>query len=661
LPSQKTRLSRLGFSVPDYSASERLNPTLVVFACVLAILAIHSSYYRRFMVDDAFISLRYSERFSHGLGLTWNDGEVVEGYSNLLWVLGCAALGWLGLDLVVAARVLGFLGTGAAIAAVVWVYRGATARSSLPGLAAGLAIALSGSIAIWTVGGLEQPLIAGLLAWVLALTFAILEAPQPRFLILTFPGLLLGLLVLTRADGAIFTLATCLGLVAARGLNRTTLRLAAGMAVIPAVFLFAHLAFRRAYYHDWLPNAAYAKVSFTGERFIGGCLYVGGGLYLTGLLVPSLLPFVATRRDQAFGRRVRFLGTILLSWLAYVIAIGGDFFPGRRHLVPAIVVLAFLTGVSFTQWILRGRSGRRIAWVSALCLAAYGAGQFLDPKNILARHEVWVWDGEAIGGLLRKAFSTQRPLLAVDPAGCMPYFSRLPSVDMLGINDYYLAHHRPAGFGSGMLGHELGSGAYVLSRNPDLVLFNLPTGNFWPYFRSGREMVRDPRFFATFRPVNFECERPKHLLSLVWVRFEGGAIGIGRDRDLVEVPGVLFSENPASVARLDAEGRIGVAVTRSAPAGLIGLPLGGGTWTLHPESSGGPVTVWVWKTEEGDILGRGRDSVSFTLPDGYDRRVTVAIMTGNPSGAHVREVRLMRARDTQGKSDTDSIAPLGPR
>ena len=47
------------------------------------------------IVDDAFISLRYAERFVAGDGLTWTDGEAVEGYSNLAWVLLCAALGWL--------------------------------------------------------------------------------------------------------------------------------------------------------------------------------------------------------------------------------------------------------------------------------------------------------------------------------------------------------------------------------------------------------------------------------------------------------------------------------------------------------------------------------------------------------------------------------------
>src|SRR5438874_2259808 len=36
------------------------------------------------LFDDAMISMRYAWNLSHGLGLVWNVGEHVEGYSNLL-------------------------------------------------------------------------------------------------------------------------------------------------------------------------------------------------------------------------------------------------------------------------------------------------------------------------------------------------------------------------------------------------------------------------------------------------------------------------------------------------------------------------------------------------------------------------------------------------
>ena len=58
-----------------------------------------------FLTDDAFISFRYAQNLLDGHGLVFNPGELVEGYSNLLWVLlvsfgmklGLPALLWAGL------------------------------------------------------------------------------------------------------------------------------------------------------------------------------------------------------------------------------------------------------------------------------------------------------------------------------------------------------------------------------------------------------------------------------------------------------------------------------------------------------------------------------------------------------------------------------------
>jgi len=39
------------------------------------------------LFDDAMVSMRYAWNLSHGLGLVWNPGERVEGYTNLLMTL----------------------------------------------------------------------------------------------------------------------------------------------------------------------------------------------------------------------------------------------------------------------------------------------------------------------------------------------------------------------------------------------------------------------------------------------------------------------------------------------------------------------------------------------------------------------------------------------
>jgi len=90
------------------------HPTARVVAILtlagLGIVA-HARVYGYFFTDDAFISLRYTERLLAGNGLTGTDYDRVEGYSSLLWVPLCAVPGAVGLDLVTGARLLGWLCT----------------------------------------------------------------------------------------------------------------------------------------------------------------------------------------------------------------------------------------------------------------------------------------------------------------------------------------------------------------------------------------------------------------------------------------------------------------------------------------------------------------------------------------------------------------------
>jgi arabinofuranosyltransferase len=82
------------------------------------------------VTDDAYISFRYVERWVEGLGLTFNPGERVEGFSNPLWVGLLAAVRWLvpAVAIADAARGLGF-----AAAVVSLLSMAAALRRSNPG------------------------------------------------------------------------------------------------------------------------------------------------------------------------------------------------------------------------------------------------------------------------------------------------------------------------------------------------------------------------------------------------------------------------------------------------------------------------------------------------------------------------------------------------
>jgi hypothetical protein len=73
------------------------------------ILLLHARVYLDYTSDDAYISFRYARNLGDGLGLVWNPGEHVEGYSNFLWVMILAGAYRLGADIVVSGRWLGFV------------------------------------------------------------------------------------------------------------------------------------------------------------------------------------------------------------------------------------------------------------------------------------------------------------------------------------------------------------------------------------------------------------------------------------------------------------------------------------------------------------------------------------------------------------------------
>src|SRR6202012_2201723 len=143
--------------------------SLLALAGICAIaLALQIYHFWPYMTADAYISRRDSQRLVEAHGLTWNDlPPAVEGYTNLLWVLICAGLGVLGMNLETAAHLLGIVSTVAGIAAVAaQVYRDYPAKIRFVSALIGcLALSLSAPVAVWSLGGLEQPLLAALLVW----------------------------------------------------------------------------------------------------------------------------------------------------------------------------------------------------------------------------------------------------------------------------------------------------------------------------------------------------------------------------------------------------------------------------------------------------------------------------------------------------------------
>jgi arabinofuranosyltransferase len=547
-----------------------------------------------FVEDDAFISLRYAKRLVEGDGLTWTDGERVEGYSNFLWVLSEAALGAIGVDWFVACRVLGFTGMALAFASLAWYFRPGRARGLLPGAFALGAFCISAPIVISTASGLETPFLLGFLGAALVLLDRSADLDGAGALRwAAAAGVPLGLLAINRPDGMLFTVAFGMGMVFVGGLGRLQVGRLTLMGLIPALLFGAQLAFRLVYYGDWVPNTAHVKVTAGLSRASEGLSYVLEGLeYQHGIWAFALLAAVPLlRRSPDWSRRgVLLVMPPLLAWTAYLIYTGGVCPLARRWLAPTLMLLLVLGGLGLAalgDW-LRDRPRLRVvrlllALAVPLALAWVHTVQWRDLQINRAIHYDFHWKkkGELFADLFGRSFTSRgQPYLAIDIAGAIPFYLDWPALDMLGLMDRWIATHHPAETNWNLTGHTLGDGAYVLSRQPDIVLFGVHFGTFGGVFAGGQQMHADPRFYEQYRFVELAREDPPSARVRTWLRLESDRVGIVRQEDRVEIPAWFFRKEEDSILLLAEE--LALPMDPGERAVATGIRLDAGRWSVAP-------------------------------------------------------------------------------
>jgi arabinofuranosyltransferase len=344
----------------------RLAPALAAALAAYAWLALRFD----FVCDDAYISFRYARNLASGLGLRFNPAEVppVEGYSNLLWVLGLAPFEALRLDVALAARATSLV-CGALLIAL--ALRLAARRLELgrpAALATGLALATLPPFAVWATGGL------GTMAFALALfaTFErlALEPARPRTTAAAFAAIAA---VLLRMDGALWVAwvlaAAWLG--APREARRAAFRAAGIAGGAAALAVIGQVAFRVSYHHEWVPNLARVKVGLTQMRLERGFKYVATQwLELPAL---ALVPLVAIAWPRARSRATAQAFALVACASAYAVFVGGDFMAMGRFLVPALpfFALAFAGLARALERRLDGLAGLTTAVVLSSLLCAF--------------------------------------------------------------------------------------------------------------------------------------------------------------------------------------------------------------------------------------------------------------------------------------------------
>lgn len=543
---------------------------------VLLLLAHAASYYP-FLSDDALISLRYSQRLLDGFGLTWSDGPAVEGYSNLAWVLATAFLGWIGMDLITASRLLGVFSFVAVlfINLRLWYQVDSTSEKANTANKALLwsqyCFALAAPIAVWSLGGLEQPFVALFSVWALANLYRYLESTNAQYLFVA--SLALALLCLSRPDGPLICVSMALGLIWVKGVNLKTFGQVLILAIFPIIAVSAQLGFRWFYYQDWVPNTAHIKVGFSALHALQGLLYLAQAFVF--LLPWSFLYIRESVYSAASQKMVKLASPTLLLWFLYVIFIGGDIFPGLRHVVLMLAIMTLVSPVLLRQLAEKGWFDHK----KRLCLyiVFFITIQLINTASMPARYERWEWDGQALSYTLKQAFADKDPLFAVTTAGTLPYFTGFRAIDMLGLNDYHIARYPASDPSKHYIAHGHADGAYVYRKKPDLVSFCGPWDTVYePCFVSGQQLHAISTFKQEYVPARFRGFYPYEFTGIVWVYKYSEKIGIQKYAENTwRVPAYLLSDYRHTVSTLGEDKRFSISVSKDKPAKVSYINIAG--------------------------------------------------------------------------------------
>lgn len=435
----------------------RTHPALLLALIVVALFA-HELSYGLNVQDDAFISFRYAANLAAGQGLVFNPGEPVEGYTNFLWTLGLAGILALGGDPLLASVIGGMAASGGMLV-VAWRL-GARIDGPRAALVAPALMAVNAPFALEAVQGLETTLFA--LFGLAALHRMALEIEEEERLPLS--AALLALAALTRPEGVlIFGLLSGARVLTARPSTRIGWKnLLLGWAFFAAV-VCAHEAFRLLYYGQPLPNTFYAK---TG----GGLAQLERGLDYLGRLARQQPIFTAAAllglasMGQAHRAIHRLIFALIVGYLAYVAAVGGDFKVTGRFIVPILGAAA----------VAAQRFALDVASRGPKALLAAGLVLALDARPMHRRmveeatfRAQVMEDRLAVGAWLRGQFPADT-LLAIHSSGTIPYVTGFPTIDMWGLSDLAIAHREMPKMGEGMAGHEKTDFEYVFGRDPAL-------------------------------------------------------------------------------------------------------------------------------------------------------------------------------------------------
>jgi arabinofuranosyltransferase len=469
---------------------------IVVISIALAL--VHTFFFLNYITDDAFISFRYLDNFLSGNGLVYNIGERVWGFTNFLWIVMLAPWVGIGMDPLIVSRILGILCSSASIFLVMTFYAKTMPEFRKWSWFSGFYLAFSGSFVLQSLSGLETSFFTLLILLTVRLYEKFLQRPEPRRLF--WIGLTSAAAAITRPEGFfVFGLLLVHFLSERRTFGSVPWSFISRLLLVfvPITGVYSFLGYL--YYGSLWPNSITAKVGFSGEQFLRGAHY----FKVFALNNPILILFLAL--SLVFIKKAGTVHRLIVEAAVFFVilntAVGGDWMLGYRLFHVSIVLTSLLLPFVMDCFIDLFRAWKlkplpvTLPLVCISLLLTLASSKF-DRHITYARQESYVHAGIRTGRWMSRNFGRDS-LLATDQAGAVAYFSQLPVVDMMGLNDEVIAHRKD--IPEEWRGIEKGSGLYVLSQRPEYIMFGPAPGSDEPLFLSDIEIYQSEEFWRNYR------------------------------------------------------------------------------------------------------------------------------------------------------------------
>lgn len=406
--------------------------------------------------DDAFISYRYGWNLAqHGI-LSWNESGFrrTEGFTNPLWVLVSAFWSLIGnKDLIYPMMVITSLVLSIFLLAILIRYvflKNDRSTQSIFGIV--LAVAIP---AMWlhTTSGLESA-VFGIGLALLAYLVIYFDPDKPQKILIVSLAILQGLL---RSDGFVYLLIILFAglFTGKKSWKPLLLGLFIGIVVL--------LSWRYISFGTFLPNTAVAKLNFgLLDRIPTGFTFLRITLLNSGLIIFLLIGMAGLWLES---RRIGLAGLfITIAWIGYYLYFGGDGY-FERHLIGLYLLLGAFSG---PLWLTARLVTRAIFIIVILLIGFVSIRSFGNRFDYFSDKpdDPWISLGKALE-LDREKYG----VVVIHAAGKLPFFGGGDMVDVLGINDSYLATFSQEKF---FPGHSAGDvdAALVVAKNHPIGIYS---------------------------------------------------------------------------------------------------------------------------------------------------------------------------------------------